>query len=322
MTLVRDPALPCYVMGDSTRLRQVLTCLVSNAVKFTHKGGVRVEATLTPDAARDNVVTFSVVDSGIGIPDENLGALFHPFTQGDASTARQYGGTGLGLAIARSLVLLMGGEDLSVQSRPGEGTSFVFSLPFGHAPEKTEPLPRAATGTSTLRILVAEDNQINQKIILNLLARLGYKADLAADGAEAVEAVTRQHYDVILMDVQMPKVDGLRATREIRKYFAEGRQPRIFAVTAHATKDDHDKCTNAGMDGYLTKPVDKELLRRTLAEVEESLRVRTGESQTASGRALRASIFWSSIFLPCFWHALFGTRRPLPRAPRSSSIKL
>ena len=271
LTLERDPALPHYAMGDATRLRQVLVCLISNAVKFTRAGEVRVEAKITGSEAQRSTVQFSVVDSGIGIPAEMLARLFRPFTQGDTSTARQYGGTGLGLTIAKSLVLLMGGDALSVESQPGLGTSFRFSISFEHAAVEEKAAEPVAAGSSKLRILVAEDNKINQKIMLNLLKRMGYQADLAADGAEAVAAATRQTYDVVLMDVQMPNVDGLEATRAIRDHFSGRLRPQIFAVTAHSTVDDRKECMDAGMDGYLTKPVSRELLSRTLAEVEVSL---------------------------------------------------
>ena len=269
LTLDRDSALPRHVLGDATRLRQVLVCLISNAVKFTHCGEVRIKATVTAHQAQRSNVRFSVSDTGIGISEEKLSRLFCPFTQGDASTSRTYGGTGLGLMIARSLILLMAGDGLVVESRPGEGTSFEFSLSFEHSPARQKTPEPGAFGSSNMRILVVEDNRINQKIMLNLLARMGYHADLAMDGAEAIGAVMRQTYDVILMDIQMPNVDGLEATRAIRKYFAGRRQPRIFAVTAHATSDDRSLCLAAGMDGYLTKPVDQEMLNGTICEATE-----------------------------------------------------
>lgn len=271
LTLECDPALPCRVMGDALRLRQVLVCLISNAVKFTDRGEVRVKAKIIANESQHNTIHFSVIDSGIGIPEERLDRLFRPFTQGDESTSRKYGGTGLGLTIARSLVLLMGGDDLSVESQAGRGTSFRFSISFDLAAVEKAATQPVAKGSSNLRILVAEDNKINQKIMLNMLARIGYKADLAADGVEAIDAVRRQVYDVVLMDIQMPNMDGLEAARAIRGHSSDRPQPRIFAVTAHATADDRKACLNAGMDGYLTKPVREELLSRTLVEVEETV---------------------------------------------------
>jgi signal transduction histidine kinase/ActR/RegA family two-component response regulator len=271
LTLEREAVLPSHVVGDALRLRQVLICLTSNAIKFTDCGEVRVKATLMAEEGERCTIQFSVVDSGIGISEQRVGQLFRPFTQGDASTSRKYGGTGLGLTIAKSLVQLMGGDDLSVESELGRGTSFRFSLSFERATVEKEQAKPAATGSSSLRILLAEDNKINQKVMLSLLARIGYRADLANDGAEAIEAATRQTYDLILMDIQMPNVDGLEATRAIRGRLPDRLQPRIIAVTAHATTDDRNECLSAGMNGYLTKPVNRELLIRTLAEVEKAL---------------------------------------------------
>ena len=270
-----DPRLPRQIKGDALRLQQVLVCLISNAIKFTETGEVRVKAEVRADDSTQATVEFGVVDTGIGISQERQSALFQAFAQGDTSLSRAHGGTGLGLVIAKSLVSLMGGCDLSVESQPGQGACFRFSIPFERAIELAERAETALAGPSKLRILVAEDNKINQKIMLNLLARMGYKADLVSDGAEAVEAVKRQGYDVILMDIQMPKMDGVEATRVIRGQFTQGLRPQIFAVTAHATSEDRKECMNAGMDGYLTKPVNRELLNKTLIDAENALTVNT-----------------------------------------------
>ena len=264
LKLEQDSALPQFVMGDAQRLRQVLVCLISNAIKFTDAGTVRVQAKAT-----EQNLQFAVSDTGIGITPEQAARLFQSFNQGDASTSRKYGGTGLGLTIAKSLVHLMGGSDLTVESTPGQGSSFQFSLPLRTT---ASPLPSPETrdvSPQKLRILLAEDNKINQKVMLSLLTRMGYTADVCNDGAQAIAAATRQIYDVILMDIQMPAVDGLEATRIIRTRLSGKTQPRILAVTAHATAADHQACVNAGMDGYLTKPVDRELLVRALAQVRE-----------------------------------------------------
>ncbi len=265
LVLDYDAALPDFVMGDSTRLRQVLVCLLSNAVKFTHEGQIKVSAQVKTAQESRTTVQFSVADSGIGISAEKLSRLFRPFTQGDASTTRKYGGTGLGLTIAKSLVALMGGE-LAVTSAAGQGTCFTFSLVFEHASgePKAEELARPL---NKLRILVAEDNKINQKILLNLLARIGHHADVASDGAQAIDAAIRQTYDLILMDIQMPNVDGIEATRQIRHSLTGKPQPRILALTAHATMDDRKECIEAGMDGYLTKPISQDVLSRSLADI-------------------------------------------------------
>lgn len=257
-----DPALPAYVLGDAARLRQVLICIIANAIKFTAEGGVTIAAQKSEFG-----VEFVVEDTGIGMTPEIVERLFSPFTQGDSSASRQYGGAGLGLTIARSLIRLMGGDNLRVESQPGRGSSFSFTLPLEGAAAAPDPVIRAnQPDPSKIRILVAEDNSVNQKIMLNLLARLGYAADLAADGDQAVQAVATRTYDVVLMDIQMPHLDGIQATRAIRNLGVE-LQPHIFAVTAHDTQDDRARCKEAGMDGFLAKPVRQELLSRTLAQV-------------------------------------------------------
>jgi signal transduction histidine kinase/ligand-binding sensor domain-containing protein/ActR/RegA family two-component response regulator len=252
--------VPDCVVADGRRLRQILFCLLSNAVKFTRQGSVRVRAETISSGGGWSTVHFEVADTGPGIPPDRLARVFEPFTQGDESRNREHGGAGLGLPIASSLVKLMGGE-LTVESHPGQGSVFGFSLAF----ETTVRAARA--GAAGLRILIAEDNRVNQKIMLRLLERIGCRADLAKDGAEAVEAVRHREYDVILMDIQMPNVDGLDAARQIRKLLRGRYQPRIYAVTAHAETQDRERCLEAGMDGYLTKPVSQDQLVRLLAEV-------------------------------------------------------
>jgi CheY-like chemotaxis protein len=202
---------------------------------------------------------FAVSDTGIGISHEELGRLFIAFQQLDGSLARKHGGTGLGLAISKSLAELMGGE-IWAESTPGEGSTFHFTIVGEAAPA---PPPRAAhaghTGRSEarnpLRILVAEDHPMNRRVMLGLLEHLGYGAEVAGNGREALEALARRRYDVVLMDVQMPEMDGLETTRRIRRQLPADRQPRIFALTAHAMPGDRERCLEAGMDGYLSKPV-------------------------------------------------------------------
>ncbi len=408
-----EPDVPTAVLGDVTRLRQVLLNLLSNAVKFTEQGEVlvTVEAEeVTADRAR---LRFSVRDTGIGIPEDRLGVLFESFSQVDASTTRRYGGTGLGLAISRRLVQLMGGE-IQVRSAAGEGSTFSFTasvglapslpeqrsagparlladrrvlvvddhatnhlivarqlarwhvtcigeerpmdalarleageqfdaviadaqmpevdgyelarriraLPGGdalpvillssigdHAPEQTAlfsanltkpvkasqlldallttlrldereddsaPATPAEVATSGLRLLLVEDNMVNQRLAVRLLERLGYRADLASNGLEALEAVERQPYEIVLMDVQMPELDGLETTRRLRaRYGAQG--PYIIAMTANAMSEDRQACLDAGMDDYVPKPIDRADLARAL---EEARRRVTGASGT------------------------------------------
>jgi CheY-like chemotaxis protein len=205
-----------------------------------------------------------------GVAADKLPRLFESFNQADSSISRRYGGTGLGLAISKRLVELMGGT-IDVESRPGgEGTRFRIRLQMSHAPDPGAPraaLPLTVDGGSQLKVLVAEDNVVNQKVVLMLLKKFGVNADLAVDGAEAIAAVQGNRYDLVLMDVEMPVVDGLAATREIRSRVPLERQPVIFGLTAHAMTEYRDICVGAGMDGYLTKPLDPQKLRDLVAEL-------------------------------------------------------
>ncbi len=270
-----DEAIPAYFKGDVTRLRQVLVNLLSNAVKFTHAGTIEISVTAKPihtTNSRLYELHFSISDTGIGIPEEKLDRLFQSFSQVDSTTTRKYGGTGLGLAISRRLVELMGGE-IWVVSRPKLGSTFHFTIPAEEAEEISIPVDscvtRAKTHPSqgkngTLRILLAEDNAINQMVAIQMLKRLGYSADVAGNGLEVLQAIERQHYDVVLMDVQMPEMDGLVAAQEIRKLWPRG--PRIIAITAYALKGDRERCLAAGMDDYISKPIVIEELRRVLED--------------------------------------------------------
>ena len=266
---------PAIVVGDDTRLRQVLVNLVGNAIKFTARGVVSLSVAVLPPqqspVQEGYVISFTVQDTGIGIPPDRLQHLFQPFSQGDASTTRHYGGTGLGLAISKRLVELMGGR-IWAESRgvPGAGSAFRFTvttrLPTGeeyaawldeqNVPEApADRLDPSLGREHPLRILLAEDNAINQKLIRRLLGRLGYRIDVAANGYEALDALRRQPYDVVLMDIQMPELDGLEAARVIvRDWPAEGR-PHLVALTANAVRRDRDAYLAAGMDDYLSKPI-------------------------------------------------------------------
>ena len=261
--------LPVWVAGDETRLRQVILNLISNAVKFTSSGEVMLSASLERQDETSRRIAITVRDTGIGIAPELLPRLFSSFQQADASISRRYGGTGLGLSISKLLIELMGGT-IEVESQPGEGTRFRFTVLMGAAPEPAASgaAPVTADGAGRrLKVLVAEDNPVNQKVALLLLKSLGVAADLATDGALAIAAVEADSYDLVLMDVQMPEVDGLAATREIRKRLPAGRQPVIFGLTAHATPEYRDLCLDAGMNGYLTKPLDHAKLRELIAEL-------------------------------------------------------
>jgi signal transduction histidine kinase/ligand-binding sensor domain-containing protein/AmiR/NasT family two-component response regulator len=267
-----DPAVPTRVMGDPVRMRQVLLNLVSNALKFTEVGSVRIEVALEPgqaldDPERDDVrLHFRVIDTGVGIAPHDQARIFDAFTQVDGSSTRRHGGTGLGLAIAARLVEMMGGR-LRVQSRPGVGSTFEFTARFGRASPGVDPGAGACEAPDTtrqLRVLVAEDNAVNRLVIQHMLHKGGHQVSLVTTGREAVESALTGHFDVVLMDVQMPEMDGLEATVAIRARHTGGHLP-IVGITAHALLGDRERCLEAGMDDYLSKPVRRRQLDQALA---------------------------------------------------------
>ncbi len=259
--------LPRAVMGDAGRLRQVLMNLLSNAVKFTAHGWVRLE--VAPEG--DGRIRFSVTDTGIGIAPDKHREIFGAFVQADSSASRSYGGAGLGLTISQHLVRLMGGE-LQVESAPGRGSCFSFSIPLPETAlpfEGSEAVAEASSQPRGLRILVAEDNEVNRRALESLLRRDGHFVRFASDGAEAVEAARTGGFDAILMDVQMPGMDGLEASRQIRELeSALGRERvPIIGLTAHAFPEDARRCEAAGMDAWLPKPYHIVDLRGQLARL-------------------------------------------------------
>lgn len=264
------PKLPVWVVGDSAKLRQILVNLLSNAVKFTDQGRVRLSVSPKSQGGSLCKLEFTVQDTGIGIPAERHSLLFSPFQQGDNSINRRFGGTGLGLAITKSLVEKMGGS-IGLRSTPGLGTWVFFDIlivvkdDLAVPSPTTQLLPDLGTG-HPLKILVAEDNPINQKFAVRLLSKLGYRVDLVSDGGEAVEAALRRPYDLIFMDIQMPETDGLVATQHIRTRLSQDAQPRIIAMTAAAIKGDREKALAVGMNDYLCKPVKVDELIRVLRE--------------------------------------------------------
>jgi signal transduction histidine kinase/CheY-like chemotaxis protein len=268
--------VPQYLNGDSSKLRQILNNFLSNAVKFTDVGQVVLNVKLNTSSSTDNLISllFEVTDTGIGISDEVRQHLFEPFVQGDSSTSRKYGGTGLGLAISKGLIEVMGGT-LSVESNPSKGSTFSFILPLSIStiakPEvknKLQPYKHSSDVLTkqSARILLAEDNSINQQVALRILAKLGYRADLVANGIEVLQAIQKVPYDIIIMDCQMPEMDGYTAAAEIRKLEATNVTPHIIiiAMTAHALKSDREKCLAAGMDDYISKPIEIKTLAETL----------------------------------------------------------
>ena len=276
------PDLPSWVVGDGTRLRQVLLNLISNALKFTSSGEIMVSAAVERHDSGSYLVRIEVRDTGIGITPDQLSRLFSSFSQADASISRRFGGTGLGLAISKRLVELMDGA-MGVESTRGEGTSFRFTVTLAAAQEPAQAQIAEAPlrNASRLRVLVAEDNRVNQFVALKMLEKLGVRADLVADGGPAITAVSKTHYDLVLMDVEMPGMDGLTATQQVRASLSADLQPTIWGLTAHATLEYRDRCLHAGMNGCLTKPLDPEKLRSVIAELSSRVDDRTaGDSAT------------------------------------------
>jgi CheY-like chemotaxis protein len=292
-----EPAVPKLLRGDPGRLRQILTNLAGNAIKFTRSGEVAIRVSLEEASRREVLLRFSVRDTGIGIPAHKLGLLFNKFSQVDASTTRQYGGTGLGLAISKQLAGLMGGE-VGVSSEEGKGSEFWFTARLatqaggdrpvpgldGEAlalagPEQAAQAPRPDGARHAARellgrfdgckarILLVEDNITNQQVAIGILRKFGLRVDAVANGAEALEALAGLPYDLVLMDVQMPVMDGLEAARQIRGpgSAVPDHQVPIIAMTAHAMQGDRERCLAAGMNGYLTKPIAPQALAEALS---------------------------------------------------------
>lgn len=294
--------LPPRLKGDPNRLRQILNNLISNAIKFTSQGAVTVSVGKDHDSAQEQSIRFEVRDTGIGIAREVQAGLFEPFVQAESSTARRYGGTGLGLVISAQLARQMGGE-ITIESEPGRGSTFSFTARFETAGEDDEvEFPRVSTdgeraapaeaGASRAsswsngrggltqtpnrsnraqRVLVVEDNPVNRELAAEQLRVLGHHGDIVGDAQAALDALSRQNYDLVLMDCEMPVMDGYEATREIRRREGGGRRVVIVAMTANATHEQRDRCIEAGMDDFLSKPVRLQTLGDKLASWSENL---------------------------------------------------
>jgi len=317
-----DPQVPSRLQGDPGRLRQILNNLLDNAIKFTPRGDVTLRVSIEEERPDGVTLRFAVTDTGIGIPPDSMAGLFQEFIQADASVSRKYGGTGLGLAISKRLCELMGGT-IGADSVQGKGSTFWVTVPFAGQPEAQDgsvgDAPAEAIGQVQVtpntedpekrngrhdisvmqaacapasgglhRILVADDNETNRLVALGMLEKLGYAADAVSNGREALHALHNRRYDLVLMDVQMPEMDGLEATQEIRRReknresvfvdresiqktngdtrtaIPERRIP-IIAMTAHAMKGDRQRCLDAGMDDYLSKPIDAAELHRVIS---------------------------------------------------------
>lgn len=268
-----DSGLSTSRRGDPGRLRQVLINLANNAIKFTHQGTVTIQVDRDPHGETPSSLRFAVNDTGIGIPQDRLNRLFRSFSQVDTSTTRKYGGTGLGLAIAKQIVLLMGGT-IGVRSEEGRGSTFWFTAVLEQAHDLHLQQPKAVPAEEMSKeaeaprdILLAEDNRVNQKVATKLLEKMGHRVYVVYDGQAAVEVLQERSFDLVLMDVQMPRLDGLQATRAIRDPATGVCNPRvpIVAMTAHAMKGDQERCLAAGMDDYVTKPVSAQKLAEALA---------------------------------------------------------
>jgi signal transduction histidine kinase/CheY-like chemotaxis protein/streptogramin lyase len=276
-----SPDVPAAARGDEQRVYQILLNLLNNAIKFTETGGVELTLEAEPPAAKRFVLRFRVRDTGIGIPPEQQEAIFEAFRQADGSITRRFGGTGLGLAISSRLARLMGGE-IHVESLPGQGATFTVEILAGVCDDAAVeaaaapaagvphfvPQPVPSLPERRLRILLAEDNQVNRRLVELLMTKQGHEIVSVENGRKAVELAEREHFDLILMDVQMPELDGLEATRQIRalERAVGGRHRPILALTANAMRGDEEVCLNAGMDGYIPKPFEAEKLLRAVNE--------------------------------------------------------
>lgn len=279
-----DSKIPDYVIGDSYRLRQILINLVGNGIKFTKAGTVSVKVSCLRIDESNIRIGFEVRDTGIGIEPAQLDKLFKPFNQVDSTITRKYGGTGLGLVICEKLIKLMGGT-IAVASKIHEGSCFSFEIDGQVSKNTPETNARAVSRhingadrnalsedfalAYPFTILIAEDNLMNQRLIMRIISKLGYQADLAGNGQQALDMIREKDYDLILMDVQMPEVDGIEATHIIRQRY--GSSPLIMAMTANAMNEDIERCINAGMDDYISKPLDIELLIQKLISLNHKI---------------------------------------------------
>ncbi|SPE25325.1 putative Histidine kinase [Candidatus Sulfopaludibacter sp. SbA3] len=275
LSCVVHPQIPQVLVGDALRLRQILLNLLGNAIKFTAEGSVSLKVWIDADGSSgESLLThFVVADTGIGIPKEKQSLIFEAFRQADNSATRKYGGTGLGLAICARLAALMSGQ-IWVESEPGRGSELHFTAVLHPAPAAriADPVPTSKDTTvpsRALRILLAEDNVVNQTVAVRILERRGHEVVVAADGLQALARAAEGSFDIILMDVQMPDMDGIEASKRIRQLEGDGRRTPIVAMTAHAMSDDHEKCLAAGMDDYLSKPVERARLVSMVESVAE-----------------------------------------------------
>lgn len=277
-----DQNIPDLIYLDPKRLRQVIVNLLSNAIKFTEKGSVSLKATQTNESNHP-IINISISDTGIGIPKTEFDRVFSSFYQVDGSVSRSHGGTGLGLAISKKMIELMGGQIL-LQSTPGQGSTFTISLPLTNQgaenednvvkesqPQESQESQEIAEHSTVknepeknIKIIVVEDNEINAELLLIQLGELGYSADTAKDGQVFLDMMKKNHYDLVLMDCQMPVLNGYDATKQHRKTESPDSHIPIIAVTANAMAGDKEKCIASGMDDYITKPVNTATLEKVI----------------------------------------------------------
>ena len=275
VTIDEDEQIPEFVKGDETRLKQILMNLFGNAIKFTQKGFIAIGNKLLDETEDSVTIQFYVKDTGIGIAPENLDKVFQTFTQEKSDTTKRFGGTGLGLSICKSLVEMQGGE-IFLDSKLGKGSKFYFNITYCKVSEEELANPVILNKKqkvtlppfeSTKKVLVAEDNETNQEVVKNFLGQWNIDVDLASNGEIAVEKIKADKYDLVLMDLHMPKLDGYGATKSIREGLNNGKnEVPIIAMTAAALQDESEKCLASGMNGYITKPLDKKLLYQKLQE--------------------------------------------------------
>lgn len=268
--VTRDSGLPNNIVGDTARIRQILNNLLSNAIKFTDEGSIRLSASIATCDDAGGLMKFEVADTGVGIPATEHAMLFERFSQGSNSGDNDRGGTGLGLSIARALAEKMGG-DLNFTSAEGSGSTFWFTVRFEHAEprqptaEMEQNTPAAVSAKTDKCVLVVDDNKVNQMLISAFLEKFGYGFELAGSGQDAIQMATNKDYDVILMDIRMPGMDGMETTR--RLHDLQGEQTPVIALTAHAIDGSREACLEAGMVGFVTKPIDPRSLHAALLSV-------------------------------------------------------
>ncbi|MFI5308186.1 MAG: ATP-binding protein [Polyangiales bacterium] len=261
-----DPSLSARFRGDPTRIKQVVVNLAGNAIKFTHQGHVKIRAAEMQASEQQSVVSISVLDTGIGIPEDQLDRVFEAFTQADASTTRKYGGTGLGLAISSRLTRLMGGE-IELHSDVGKGSEFTVRLPLETISRRSTAPPPASSISQRYdaRVLLVEDTEDTQNLALEMLLRMGCTVDLATDGVQALRRLANERYDLVLMDCHMPNMNGYAATEEIRRTEkGNGKHTIIVALSASVLPEERERCVAVGMDGYVAKPFSQRDLQRVL----------------------------------------------------------